>query len=100
MTKFEKIKDICSVVFGASLLALMFSCLVFAIYIAIEDKAERDELINNSLGKEIVIQNDTLTIVKYNPGGFGHPGGFMLSNGVIIDKKLVERQTGQKEESK
>lgn len=92
MTKFEKIKDICSVVFGAIALACIFSCLVFGIYRLKKDSAEREELINNSLGKEIVIQNDTLTIVKYHPGGWGHPSGFMLSNGIIVDKKLVKTE--------
>lgn len=92
MTKFEKISDICSVVFGTIVLACMFSCLIFAIYKVKKYSAECEELINNSLGKEIVIQNDTLTIVKYHPGGWGHPSGFMLSNGVIIDKKLIESE--------
>jgi len=92
MTKFEKLKDICSVVFGTILLTVVLSFLGFAIYKTMKDSAEREELINNSLGKEIVIQNDTLTIVKYHPGGWGHPSGFMLSNGVIIDKKLVKSE--------
>ena len=93
MTKFEKIKDICSVVFGAILLVCMFSLIGFASYKAVKESAERKELINNSLGKEIVIQNDTLTIVKYHSGGWGHPSGFMLSNGVIIDEKFVKTES-------
>ena len=92
MTKFEKIKDICSVVFGAIVLVSMFFCLVATIYTEKKYSTEREELINSSLGKEIVIQNDTLTIVKYHPGGWGHPSGFMLSNGAIIDEKLVKSE--------
>lgn len=49
-----------------------------------------EQLINRSIGKTIVIENDTLLIVNYLDGGFGNPKGFVLSNGVIIDDKIVK----------
>lgn len=51
---------------------------------------EHKHLINQSIGKRIVIENDTLLIVNYLDGGFGNPRGFVLSNGVLIDDKIVK----------
>ena len=41
------------------------------------------------IGRTIVINSDTLIIVNYEGGGFGKPSGYRLSNGVLVNKKII-----------
>ena len=88
----ENIKDMIS---GCLTVLFLIVCIAIAIWIGrykVKDIREFNKFVDESIGKEIVIQGDTLTIVSYQGGGFGNISGFMLSNGVIVDEKLVKSE--------
>ena len=86
------LKDIISGIFAILFLAACITLAVYAIRAGVKEVRDFNEFVDESIGKEVVIQGDTLTIVSYQGGGFGNVSGFMLSNGVIIDEKLIKSE--------
>ena len=86
------LKDIISGIFAILFIA---ACIIFttlAIRVGMKEMREFNKFVEESIGKEVVIQGDTLTVVSYQDGGWGNVSGFMLNNGVIIDKKLIKSE--------
>ena len=50
---------------------------------------EEVERIENTIGQEVIIQSDTLIVVSYQRGGWGLPRGYVLSNGLVVDEKIL-----------
>ena len=86
------IKDIIATIFGLGFIVTFIVLLTLMVRTELEKSREFKNFVNESIGKEVVIQGDTLTVVSYQDGGFGNVSGFMLSNGVIIDEKLIKEQ--------
>ena len=86
------LKNIISGIFAILFLAACIMLTVYAIRIGVKEMRDFNKFVDESIGKEVVIQGDTLTVVSYQGGGFGNVSGFMLSNGVIIDEKLIKEQ--------
>ena len=86
------LKDIISGIFAMLFLAACITLAAWAIRVGAKEMRDFNEFVEESIGKEVVIQGDTLTVVSYQGGGFGNVSGFMLSNGVIIDEKLIKEQ--------
>lgn len=42
------------------------------------------------IGQTIVIDSDTLIVVNYEGGGYGKPSGYRLSNGVLVNRKIID----------
>ena len=92
MNRLEKINGIVSyIMLGIVIVSFLVFGIFFIPRLGRESK-ERWQIREKTIGKEIVINKDTLTVVSYQIGGFGHPSGFMLSNGVIVDEKLVKSE--------
>ena len=86
------LKDIIGGIFAMLFIVACISVTAVAIRDRVKEARDFNEFVDESIGKEIVIQGDTLTIVSYQYGVFGNVSGFMLSNGVIIDEKLVKSE--------
>ena len=86
------LKDIISGIFAMLFLAACITLAAWAIRAGAKEMRDFNEFVEETIGKEVVIQGDTLTVVSYQGGGFGNVSGFMLSNGVIIDEKLIKEQ--------
>lgn len=85
-------KDIIATIFGMGFIVTFIVLFTLMVRTELGKAREFKNFINESIGKEVVIQGDTLTVVSYQGGGFGNVSGFMLSNGVIIDEKLIKEQ--------
>ena len=58
---------------------------VFVVVKTYDDLAEYERKMEECIGSEIVVGNDTLVVVNY-----GHwSGKFILSNGVAVDQEIV-----------
>ena len=84
-----KCKDfVGSIIAFAVIVGVVFFMCWAAITGTIQLRAHK-QFINQSIGKTVVIEKDTLLIVNYQQGGFGNTQGFILSNGVFIDDEIV-----------
>ena len=50
---------------------------------------EKMNRIENTIGQEVVLRDDTLMVVSYQRGDWGHPRGYVLSNGLVVDEKIL-----------
>lgn len=94
----EEAQEVIGGIFG---LLFVAAIIIFLCYCAKEYKkniTEERALIEESIGKEVVIQGDTLMVISHQRGGFGHPYGFLLSNGLVVDNELVRKLIKENED--
>lgn len=58
-----------------------------AMYLVIRSDKQRVTYYNSFIGREIVIESDTVTITAYK-----NDGNFYTSQGIIVSRKFVEKQ--------
>ena len=61
--------------------------IVLTVFVGVK-RSKIDTVRENAIGSRIVLEGDTLTVVRWSSGSIGNPNGFVLSNGTVIDEKL------------
>lgn len=79
-------------IFGIVILCAFTAAFVWAVADASITVREYKKTVRQAIGSTIIIGRDTLQIVNYQRGGFGRPAGFLLSNGLIVDERVIKCQ--------
>ena len=57
--------------------------IVLTVFVGVK-RSKIDAVRENAIGSRIVLEGDTLTVVRWSSGSIGNPHGFVLSNGTVI----------------
>lgn len=76
-------------ILGLVLLNVFVAACGWAVVDGISTAREHKKIVNQAIGSTIILGRDTLEIVNYQRGGFGRPAGFLLSNGLIVDERII-----------
>lgn len=71
-------------------LSLLVTLILSTMYFMLCLEKQRVEYYNSFIGREIVIESDTVTITAYR-----NDGNFYTSKGIIVSSNLVEQQLNQ-----
>ena len=75
------------------MLLFMAAAIFIPVYIGWKDGEkkynEKMNRIENTIGQEVVLRDDPLMVVSYQSGGWGRPRGYVLSNGLVVDEKIL-----------
>lgn len=67
------------------ILLLLISLSLFMFFVCINSLKESNKRAKSFIGKKVIVDSDTLTIINYK-----NEFNFVLSNGVVVNKKIVE----------
>lgn len=79
-------------ILGSFILCAIMAAAGWAVAEGIITAREHKKIVNQAIGSTIIIGRDTLEIVNYQQGGFGRPAGFLLSNGLIVNERVIKCQ--------
>lgn len=72
--------------FSKFIVLIMVGIIIFLGIMASKEK--RKQLA--PIGQTVVINSDTLTVVNFEGGGYGKPSGYRLSNGILVNRKIID----------
>lgn len=85
-------RDDIYIILGVVILCALTAAFGWAVADGIITAREHKKIVNQAIGSTIIFGRDTLQIVNYQRGGFGRPAGFLLSNGLIVNEKVIKCQ--------